>query len=331
MSRKRNAALDFVAYQLVRGLSFLSRAASRKTALAIGSAVGWLGWQITKLSRNRIDASIENLRNLWPDAPRWELENILRRVFRHFGRFLLEMGRFALLDRGGLAKLVKFEGLENFTNAFARGKGVILATGHFGHFELANGALAVMGYPVWSVIRTVDNPMLDRLIDRDRCATGLGVIKKENSAGEILRHLRAGHVVTIAIDQNAGFNNIFVPFFGKAAATFMTPAVMGMRTGAPVLPVFCARDDAADTYTVRIHPPVELNVTGDRSADIRLAMTRISGTLEEAIRQAPEQWLWIHKRWKTRPGVADLEEIERDMEIIRSATNKTGMGTAANG
>jgi len=330
VGRRNNRFADRLAYHILRILSIQAVRRSRKTTLAIGSALGWLGWRVISFSKSRMNASIENLRNLYPQADRSELETIIRRMFRHFGRFLLEMGRFPLLDKTELERLVKFEGLEHFTEAYAEGKGVVLATGHFGHFELANGALAVMGYPVWSVIRTVDNQRMDELIDSVRCSTGLGVIKKESAAREIIRHIRKGHVVTIAMDQNAGFNNIFVPFFGKLAATFVTPAVAAKRTGAKVLPVFSFRHDDTDSYSVRIYPPVETSVTGDMNADIRLAMMKISATLEEVIREAPEQWLWIHKRWKTRPDESDLKAIERDMGIINAATAGANVDAAKN-
>ena len=125
--------------------------------------------------------------------------------------------------------------------------------------------------------------------------------------------------MTINIDQNASVNSMFVPFFAELAATFTTPAVMGLRTGAPVLPVFCFRDDANDRYIVKVYPEVCPPETGDKSADIRVMTTKINEIVEEVIKDAPEQWLWIHRRWKSRPTPEDLAGIDRDTKIIEEA------------
>ncbi|MGK7345211.1 MAG: lysophospholipid acyltransferase family protein [Candidatus Nitrospinota bacterium M3_3B_026] len=329
MGRKKNRLADEMAYLVTLGFTRLVGAVPRMAALAAGSAAGWLFWIFVRIEGRRLKVMKENLRNLYPEKQDKELQGLARKVFRHFGRFLADCGRLPLLDREMVERLVRFEGFENFREAYEKGRGVIFATAHFGHFEVANAAFAALGYPVWSVIREVDNRKIDVLFDDTRRPTGLGVIKKERSAGEILKHLREGAIVTINIDQNAAFNNIFVPFFGKPAATFVTPAVTSLRTGAPILPVFSFRDDENDSYTVEVHPPVRIEPTGDRRADIRLITMRINEILEDAIRRAPEQWLWVHRRWKTRPGEKDIEAERREMEIIRSAARRAGNVGAA--
>jgi len=328
MSGGKNGIGDRLGYLITLGFTRFAGKAPRKAAFMAGSVVGWLLWTFLTIQKKRLKITIENLRNLYPDKADEELSHIVRRVCRHFGRFLSDCARLPLLDKEMVGKLVKFEGFENLEKAFGKGKGVIFATAHFGHFEVANGAFAALGYPVWSVIREVDNKAVDILFDETRCATGLGVIKKERSAGEILRHLRAGHIVTINIDQNAAFNNIFAPFFGKLAATFTTPAVIGMRTGAPILPVLSFRDDANDRYTVRVYPEVTIESVGDRGADIRLVTTKLNRILEDAIREAPEQWLWIHRRWKTEPGEEDMRSVRKETDIIERAA-KSGKGVGA--
>jgi KDO2-lipid IV(A) lauroyltransferase len=318
MSGRRSAIEDQAAYAVVLGLAWLVQSVPRKTALWIGSALGYLLWIFLSLG-GRVKVAVANMRNLYPDGDEKALKAITRRTCQHFGRFIVDAGRLKILDRETAERIVRFEGLEILQKASARGKGVILATAHSGHFEVANGALALMGFPVWSVIRTVDNEGIDRITDDCRMATGLKVIKREHSAMEIIKKLREGAVVTVAVDQNAGFNNIFVPLFGKLSATVVAPAVASLRTGSAVIPFFSFRDQGADTYTAKFWPEITIKPTQGRSADIRLITMKINDALEEAIRHAPEQWLWFHKRWKTRPGEKDMEAIRRDMDIISAA------------
>ncbi|MBF0634941.1 MAG: lysophospholipid acyltransferase family protein [Nitrospinae bacterium] len=321
MSGKHSSIADRAGYAAVLGLAKLVQSVPRNTALMIGSALGYLLWIFLLLS-GRVKVAVENMRNLYPDEDEGKLKTITRKMCLHFGRFIVEAGRLKTLDRETAEQIVTIEGLEILKEAHARGKGVILATAHSGHFEMANGALALLGFPVWSVIRTVDNEGVDRITDDCRMATGLKVIKREHSAMEIIKRVREGGVVTVAVDQNAGFNNIFVPFFGKLCATVVTPAVASLRTGSAVIPYFSFLDQTTGVYTAKFWPEIIIQPTGDRSADIRLITMKINDALEEAIRHAPEQWLWFHKRWKTRPGEKDITAIRRDMEII-SASSKT--------
>lgn len=324
MTGRRNSIADRAAYAAVLGLARLVQSVPRKAALRIGSALGCLLWIFLWLG-GRVKVAVGNMRNLYPDGDEKTLKAVTRRMCQHFGGFIVDAGRLKTLDKETAARIVRFEGLEILKQAHARGRGVILATAHFGHFEAANGALALMGFPVWSVIRAVDNEGIDWITDDCRTATGLKVIKRENSAMEIIRRLREGCIVTVAVDQNAGFNNIFVPFFGKLCATVVTPAVASLRTGAAVIPFFSFRDQVSDTYTAKFWPEITIHPAGDRSADIRLITMKINDALEEAIRRAPEQWLWFHKRWKTQPGEKDMESLRREMDMI-SAARQTAQG-----
>ncbi|MDH5511405.1 MAG: lysophospholipid acyltransferase family protein [Nitrospinota bacterium] len=318
MSRKRNFFLDKTAYLSLKYFTWYCQSTSRNLALAGGSAVGWVFWMLLRLQRKRLKITLDNMRILYPDKSEEELMRLARRTARHFGRFLTDGCRLPLIKRSTLDDNIKFEGLEHYIKAHRQGKGVILSTAHFGHFEVAACSLAAMGYPVWSIIREVDNRDLDKFMDEARCAPGLGVIKKERAAREVLAHLRAGHTVTVHIDQKASFNHVYVPFFGKYASTFSTPAVMSMRTGAPVLSMLCFRDDATDTYIARISPPVEYIPTGDRNADIRQIIMKLNHSLEQAVRQAPEQWFWFHGRWKKEPDAEETAAAEKELALIES-------------
>jgi len=318
MSGGRRHIADRAAYAVALGFTRLVQFVPRKTALTIGAALGYLLWIVLSLS-GRDKVAVGNMRNLYPDEDEGKLKTITRKMCLHFGGFVVDSLRLKVLDKQTAGQLVQFEGLEILEQAHAKGKGVILATAHSGFFEMANGTLALLGFPVWSVIRTVDNQGLDQMADDCRTATGLKVIKRERSAMEIIKRLREGGVVTVAVDQNAGFNNIFVPFFGKLCATVVTPAVASLRTGSAVIPFFSFHDKATGAYTAKFWPEITIQPTGERSADIRLITMKINEALEEAIRHAPEQWLWFHKRWKTQPGEKDMVALRRDMDIISAA------------
>jgi KDO2-lipid IV(A) lauroyltransferase len=300
----------------------------RRAGQNLGRRFGSLWYRLLRLDTKRLVDVRTNLRRMEPTLTDGEADALIRRVCRHWGLFLLEgMGQTLLPGKPALARdMAEIRGIQRLRAAHAQGKGVILATAHFGHFELANSLLALDGFPISSVIRTVDDPWVDATIDRIRTATGSVTIKKESAARDILKALRQQRIVAINVDQNAAFNHVFTPFFGELAATFATPAVLGLRTGAPVLPMFCAYDDATDRWIVTIHPPIDSPGTGDKDADIRYVTTRINAAMERAIRQTPEQWLWIHRRWKTRPDPVDIEAYERESAFL---TARLGPGWEA--
>lgn len=285
-------------------------------ALLAGSALGKFLFVIMKLEKKRLGFTIENLRRLYPEKSDEELTLFVSKVSRHWGRFLLDNCGLPVLDKAEAEKLVIINGLERFDEEFNKGKGIMMATAHFGNFEIGTGTLALKGYPIHSVLRTVDNLALDRLMDKSRCATGLGVIKKENAAKEMIKALRKGEIVTTNVDLNASFNQVFVPFFGELAATFPTPAIMALKTGAPLIPAFTVRDDEQDCYYLNIYPPIEPPATGDRDADVRYMTMKINELLEDEIKKAPEQWHWAHRRWKARPDEKDIEAMNRETKII---------------
>ena len=195
------------------------RLVSRPVALAMGSALGQLAYAIHRRS-SRFSATLQNIARPFPQTNEAEQRLIASASLRHFGRFLAESGRTPLLTKDNLADLMTLHGTERLDAALAQGKGVILAWAHFGHFELGAYALALRGYPINTVIRTVDNASIDQLFDQLRERSGQRVIKKENASREILARLRHGEVVGIAYDLNAAFNNMFLPLFGELAATF---------------------------------------------------------------------------------------------------------------
>jgi len=245
------------------------------------------------------------LRNLelagYPEAER---RGIADGVFTSIGRLIRGFAFFPRLDRANVHEWIRYEGLENFTSAKARGRGVLVATAHLGNWELSAFSHAVMTAPMRVVVRPLDNPKIDALVERYRELSGNRVIRKKEAAREILRALKAGDAVGVLIDQNvtAG-EGVFIDFFGVQACAGTAFAKFAHHSGAAVVPGFALWNEDESRYVLRFYP--EVVMTGDVQEDTQ----RIHAVLERIIRQHPEQWLWIHRRWKTRPpGEAPLYE-----------------------
>jgi KDO2-lipid IV(A) lauroyltransferase len=217
-------------------------------------------------------------------------------VFRSIARLLAAFARFPRINPENVGEWIRYEGYENFANGLARGRGVLIATGHLGNWELSAFAHALMSAPMHVVVRPLDNPRLDQLVGRYRALSGNSVIEKKDFARGILKALGANQAVGILIDQNTSPEyGVFVDFFGIPACSNSGFARIAAHSGAAVVPGCALWSEEERRYVLRFYPPVEM--TGGAEADT----ARLQAQLEGIIRQYPDQWLWIHRRWKTRP------------------------------
>jgi KDO2-lipid IV(A) lauroyltransferase len=225
-------------------------------------------------------------------------------VFRSLARLLVSFARFPSIDRGNLDRWIRWEGAEHFENALRAGRGVLFATAHLGNWELSAFAHALLAGPMHIVVRPLDNPLIDRLVERRRTLTGNHLIEKKDFARSILKALAANQAVGILIDQNASAaDGVFVDFFGLPACAGTGFAKLAAHSGAAVLPGFALWSEEERRYILRFYPAVP--ITGDAARDTQT----LQATLEAIVRAWPDQWLWIHRRWKTRPaGEAPLYE-----------------------
>ena len=223
-------------------------------------------------------------------------------VFRSIGRILASFAKFPEITRENVHQWIRYDGLENFTAAQAKGRGVLVATAHLGNWELSAFAHALMTAPMHIVVRPLDNPKVDAFVERYRALSGNHIIRKKEAARGILRALKAGKAVGILIDQNASLEEgVFVDFFSKKACAGAHFAAFAKHSGAAVVPGFALWHEDERKYVLRFYP--EVPMSGDVQADTQ----RVHAVLESVIRQYPDQWLWIHRRWKTRPpGEAPL-------------------------
>ncbi len=216
-------------------------------------------------------------------------------VFASLARQLWIFARLPTRNGGNIGDWIEYEGFAHYAEAKRRGKGVLFATGHLGAWELSHYAHALLAEPMDVVVRPLDNPLLDRFVKRRREACGNRILGKKDLLRDVVRSLRENRAVGILLDQDAGLDGVFVDFFGRPASSNATFAKLAHRTGAAVIPGFAVWEPARSRYVLRFDPIVEM--TGDLLRDTQAVQLAI----EKAVRRNPGQWLWIHRRWKTRP------------------------------
>ena len=230
-------------------------------------------------------------------------EKILRGVYRHLGWQLVEFCRMTRYSPQSTTNWIRTEGLDHFLAAQARGKGVLIVTGHLGAWELSSFYHSMMGHPMGMVIRRLDNRRLDAYVNAVRCMHGNHVIHKDDFGRGLLTAMRAGGTVGILMDTNmTPPQGEFVEFFGRRACTATGLAHIACKTGAAVVPGFMLWEETEGRYVLHFGPEIEISRTGDTAADILRATQQCAAITEEWIRGYPDQWLWIHRRWKTRPA-----------------------------
>jgi Kdo2-lipid IVA lauroyltransferase/acyltransferase len=292
-------------YSLALLIVRLFAAMPRRIAYPTAKTLARLGFHLARRQRR---AGLRNLQMAFPELSRSARKEILRGSFENLGRLLVEFTHLPELNKGNICRFVVHDGLENYLEGLRRGRGVIFMTAHFGAWELSSFAHAVYGYPLRFVVRPIDNPRVERLISTYRTRSGNIPIERRSAARDILKALRQNEAVGILFDQNTTRSEgVFAEFFGIPAATTPALALFALRTGAAVVPGFLIWDASLRKHRLRLDPPVQLIETGNLDHDV-LENTKIFNKILEAyIRAYPDQWLWIHRRWKTRPeGEASL-------------------------
>ena len=265
--------------------------------LSLGRAVGRI---YARFGRRRSEIARRNLRLAFPEKGAAEIERILFACAEHFGSVFFDFLNVTRLAPGQLRERVTVEGLENYFAALDRGKGVFLLSAHLGNWEIGALAAGLLRVPISSVVRPLDNPRLEKALASARGRFGNRTIAKKRAARDVLRELRSGGVVAILIDQNVlAREAVFVPFFGRLAATSPAVGLLQKKTNAAVVPVFC-RPSGDGRYDLRFERPVLLSDFPADAAPEELT-ARYTRVVEEAVRREPGMWLWMHNRWRTRP------------------------------
>ena len=281
---------------LVCAMGMLPRPLARGLGIALAQLV-YLAHP--KLRR----VGMRNLELAFPEKSRAERKKILRKVFAGMGRQLAEFCLFPKYSKDNVKEIAIHDGFENFEAARQRGKGVLLLTGHFGGWEVGSFAHSLYGFPIKIVVRDLDNPLIDDLVRRYRTLHGNSTFDNREFARSLLSSMRTGDTVAILMDTNmTPPQGVFVDYFGIPACTASGLARVAVKTDAAVIPAFTIWDEALKRYRIRFEPALQLIRTGDAEADAVANTALFTKALEKCARRYPEQWLWVHRRWKTRPA-----------------------------
>ncbi|MCK5525505.1 MAG: lysophospholipid acyltransferase family protein [Candidatus Latescibacteria bacterium] len=283
-------------YGLVLILFAFVRRMSGRTALCFGEALGRSACHLFSKEREQVR---EHLSIAFADLSPREIGRLSKEVFVHLGKNAVDMMRMGSSTKQELDRIVSSEGLEHLDRASEEGKGVLLLSGHIGNWELLGAYLAMKGYPLSVVGKSLNNPRLDRLLVAHRERFGLRNIARGKATRQILRALHRGEFVGFLIDQDTKVEGAFVDFFGRPAYTPTGPVTLSLKLGAPIVPVAIHRE-RDNTYHLVVRPRIELIRTGDETEDRRINTATCSKILEEFIREYPAQWVWMHRRWKTK-------------------------------
>lgn len=307
MERRKSELRRRIERPLIGCLSRLAAWLARRQPIARVQRLGDLfGWLVFMTVRSRQRMAERSLRQVFGDRlTAAERKRIRYFCTRNLAKTMLELFRLPTMSDEEFDRLVSVEGIEHLDRAVAMGRGVIAVSAHYGNWEMVPGVMRRHGYPVSVVARTANDPMTAAIIISSRESVGQENIDRSDVRG-MLRVLQAGGILGIVPDQYALRGGIVVDFLGLPASTSPGPAVMALRTGAPIVPVFARRTED-NRLICEFHPAVELTPSGDREADVIAGTQMVNDIIGREIRKRPGQWLWLHRRWRAR----DLEDRDR--------------------
>ena len=287
-------------YAAVRGAVAALRWLGLSAAGSVGARIGKLGYRPLGIRRNVVERHVAAA---FPNLDHQQVERLAIAAYAHLGRTTIETALLPSYEKGRVLELFEeVQGWDIVEENLARGKGLIVATGHLGNWELGGAYVAARGLPLDAIARHMANPLFDRYLTETREHIGMNIIHDEDAVRRVPRALRDGHVVAFLMDQGVlGLASTWVPFFGRLAKTPRGPAVFALRLGSPMVFGAVVR---LPTGKYRISfEPIDTTATGNLEADVERIVTEYTAALERWVRQAPEQYFWHHRRWKhQRPG-----------------------------
>lgn len=319
MKRKRNRVLDYAVYLAVRFTVFCIRGLPIKSAYALASGLAGLAYRVDKRHRR---VALENLENAFgAELDPQARERIVLSVYRHFFKVLMEIAHISgRLGPTNWRDRVRLANHEPILNRLLDGGPLIFVTGHFGNWEMAGYLFGVFGFPTHSVARDLDNPELDRFLKSFRGQTGQKLINKKGGYDDMLAVLKSGGALSFLADQDAGQNGMFVNFFGRPASTHKAIALLAIEHNAPVAVGYARRLGDDFYYEVGCEEVIAPGELTGGPEDALLLTQRYTAAIERIIRRDPDQYLWLHRRWKHAPrpkrarGAANRPEPETEPE-----------------
>jgi KDO2-lipid IV(A) lauroyltransferase len=284
-------------YICVLIVAWIARQLPLNLAIAMGQSLGWLAYSVLGIRRT---VTLENLRYAYPNKPDKWVKDTAGACYRHFGRVAVEMARLPKLTPGWIEKHVEFVRKDILDRSLEQGKGVVVFSGHLGNWEIMGAAVAVLGYPATYIVTTQRNKGVEAWMDDLRRSRGVEIIKTHDSPRLMIKALRDNRLLAVLFDQDAHQDGEFVPFFGRMASTPRGGAVLQQKTKAS--PIFCHATGLPRgkwRITFEDIPPFDSNL--ETTQAVKKLLTYVTARLEQQIRKHPEQWLWMHRRWKTQP------------------------------
>lgn len=267
----------------------------------VDTVSNFLGLLIFHLDYKHRNISLRNLNRAFGDEKTTlEKRKIARDVFRNLVRMLFEISWLSRLEPKEVRKHIHIGGSYQLKAKLREGKGALILLAHAGNWELLPALVLLTNVPVKVLYRPLDFRPLDQFLRHIRSRFGASMVRSRRSARQVIRALSQGELVAILMDQNVDwYEGVFVDFFGHPAATNRGFAVLALKTGAPVFPMFMIREN--DRFRVEVWPEIPLIKTGDKFREIEINTQRYNEVIERFVRRYPEQWFWVHQRWKTRP------------------------------
>lgn len=299
MAKQRSKFRNLLEYGSVRLVLALFRRLPRRVAFALTDRIGDLAY---RFDRSHRQVALSNVERVFGEAlSEQQREELVRNVFRNFIRVAVELALLPdLLEERGLDQVIQVAGEEHVREAFRSGKGVIVYSAHLGNWEAIAAVGEPLGMKLHSVGRTMDNPYLDRMLIAHRSRYARSVVPKEGGLRRIVQLLRDGCGVAMLIDQHAGRDGILVDFLGRPAATFRAPAEIAWKFGLPILGGFGVRVDPSPRFRLEFEPPLWPNPDADREEEVRRLTQAMSDRVAHHVRAHPEQWNWLHRRWRDK-------------------------------
>jgi len=314
LSKKRSAVRNYTEYFLLRLVSGIVCVLPERAAWSFGKV---LGRGLYFVDRPHRKVATENLSAAFPAKTPHAIKGHVKEVFENLGLVLVESLRVRKMLALGIERFVEKPDLSEVREAVDAGKGMIIATAHISNWEIAGHATSMMITPLKSVARPLENPLVEKYIDRIRRLSGQEIIRKRGAVRGMVKALNSGHSVAMLMDQDARSHGVFVDFFGRPASTWPTAAALALKHGCPIVVGFVERTGQPFRYRLVVDSVFRPRPTADRQADLQRLTQQITTRLEERIRQSPGEWLWIHRRWKTTP-----EQKEKRLKAKGRAHNR---------
>lgn len=302
--RLLRTVLDYLVYLIVRALILLVQVIPLSIFLPLAKGMAWLFADVLRVRRRVAE---ENLATAFPGTSPRVISDTIRRMWEHLFLMVCEIAHSSrVIHETNWRRFIRLHRVRPLVKLLLEDRPIILVTGHFGNFEIGGYLLGMLGFPTHTIARTLDNRFLDRFVNRFRGATGQFIIPKNGGHRQIEETLERGGTLALLADQDAGRKGCFVPFFGRPASNFKAPALLALQYDAPLAVVYVKRLSQPMTFEMGVQALLDPRDLADRNprAAVETITRWYTTELEAIIRSAPEQYWWIHRRWKTQPKVA---------------------------